>query len=344
MVQYNLVERKPSVSSNAQSQPTLGVIEALSAGLDAVLRHPWLLLIPVVMDLFLWVGPRLQAPGLYGYVEPTLRQMSTSTTSSETRYAAQELGKMIQHFFTQYNLFAWLSVALVGVPVINGGIEATLKLVTGSGPLVWQVNDAGSYLFMFALFTTAGLFIAALFWTMLAGDVQRERVQAARLFQHSFEMWKQLLLLMVVVVSLALMSIFPLSMVMVTLSFFSVGLASFVPLLAMGVVVWALLMCLFTPHGLALYHMSLSRAISTSILVVRANFAPTAGLLVIGIALTVGLGLLWESLAADSWLRLVAIAGIAIVGTGLIVASLLFYQNRVTILYGSHHWPIPAGS
>jgi hypothetical protein len=322
----------------------LGIIEAFSAGLDTVLRHPWLLLIPVLLDLFLWVGPRLQAPALYRSFEPALRQLTTEMSSSEARLAAQELGKAIERFFTQYNLFAWLSVGLIGVPVINGGSDATLKLVTGSLPIMWQVDSFDGYLLLFVLCSLIGLFISALFWSMLGDYVRGETFQTARWLRQSFEIWKKLLLLMITVVGLALLSIFPLSMVMLTLSAFSAGLASLVPLLAMGMAAWIILVCMFTPHGLALYHMTLSRAVSTSTMIVRANFTPTVGLAVIAIAISFGTGLIWEALAADSWLRLVAIAGNAIIGTGLITASLLFYQNRVTILFESHHWPLPASS
>jgi hypothetical protein len=276
-------------------------------------------------------------------VEPALRQMTLDMTSSETRLAAQELGKAVERFFTHYNLFAWLSAGLIGVPVVNGGIDATLKLVTGSPPIMWQVGSLGGYLLMYALLTMIGLFLSALFWTMLGGYVRGEAMQTARWLRQSFELWKKLLLLMIVIISLILLSVFPLSMVMFTLSVFSVGLASLVPLLAVGVFAWIILVCVFTPHGLVLHHMSLSRAVNTSILIVRANFAPVAGLVVIAMAISVGTGLIWEGLAADSWLRLIAIAGSAIVGTGLIVASLLFYQNRVVILFESHHWPLPAG-
>jgi len=292
----------------------------------------------------LWVGPRMQAPALYRSFEPTLRQMTTAMTSSEARFAAQELGKAVERFFTQYNLFAWLSAGLIGVPVVNGGIDATLKLVTGSLPNLWQVDSLDGYLLVFALFTIVGLFISALFWTMLGDYARGEPRQAARWLRRSFQLWKQLLLLMIVVVGLALISIFPLSMVMFTLSAFSAGLASLVPLLVVAVAAWIILVCMFTPHGLVLYHMTLSRAVSTSIMIVRANFAPTMGLAVIAIAISVGMGLIWEGLAADSWLRLIAMTGNAIIGTGLIVASLLFYQNRVAILFESHRWPLPAGS
>jgi len=343
MVQYNLVERKPEPSSASQTRPVLGIVDALSTGLDAVLRHPWLLLIPVLLDVFLWLGPRMQAPALYRSVEPALRQMTTEMTSSEARYAAQELGKAVEQFFTQFNLFAWLSAGLIGVPVVNGSIDATLKLVTGSPPILWQVGSFNSYLLVLVLFTLIGLFFSALYWTMLGTYVRGEAVQAARWLRQSFEVWKKLILLMMIIVGLVLMSLFPLSMVMFTLSVFGAGLASLIPLLAVAVSAWIILVCIFTPHGLVLQHMSLGRAVNISILIVRANFTPVAGLAVIAIAISIGMGLIWEGLAADAWLRLIAIGGNAIIGTGLIVASLLFYQNRITILFESHHWPLPAG-
>lgn len=286
----------------------------------------------------------MQAPALYRSFEPALRQLTTEMSSSEARFAAQELGKTIERFFTQYNLFAWLSAGLIGVPVVNGGIDATLKLVTGSLPIVWQVDSFDGYLLVFVLFTLIGLLISALFWSMLGDYVRGETFQAARWLRQSFELWKKLLLLMIVVVGLVLLSIFPLSMVMFTLSAFSAGLASLIPLLVMVVAAWIILVCLFTPHGLVMYQMTLGRAVNISTMIVRANFTPTVGLAVIAMAITIGTGLIWEGLAADSWLRLVAIAGNALIGTGLIMASLLFYQNRITILFESHHWPLPASS
>jgi hypothetical protein len=320
----------------------LGVIEALSAGFDAVLRHPWLLLIPVLLDMFLWVGPRLHAPDLYQSFEPTLRQMTGQMTTSEARYAAQELSKAIDQFFTQFNLLAWLSAALIGVPIVNGGIDATLKLVTGSAPLLWEVATFEGYLLVFVIVTAIGMFISALYWALLGDYVRGDKFQAARWLKRSWAVWKKLVVLALVILGLILMAFFPLAMIMFTLSAFSAGLASLVPLLALGVAAWIALVCMFTPHGLVIHHMPLGRAIYTSSQIVRANFAPVAGLVVLAIALSIGMGLIWDGLAADSWLRLVAIAGNAIIATGLIVASLLFYQNRVLILFESHHWPLPA--
>ena len=308
-----------------------------------MLRHPWLLLIPVLLDVILWVDPRLHAPDLYESFAPALRQMTQQMTTSESRYAAQELSKAVELFFTQFNLLAWLSAVLVGVPIVNGGIDATLTLVTGGAPLLWRVSNFEGYLLAFVLASAAGLFISALYWTLLGDYVRGETLQASRWLKRSLTVWKSLLLLAVVVLGVMILGLFPLMMIMFTLSAFSMGLASFVPLLALALAAWIVLVCVFTPHGLVMYHMPLSRAINTSILIVRANFNSVAGLVVLAIALSLGMGLIWEGLAADSWLRFVGIAGNALIGTGVIVASLLFYQNRVVIMFEHHHWPMPAG-
>ena len=342
MVKLHLVERKPALPSTTQQQPTLGVIDAVAAGLDAVLRHPWLLLIPLALDLFLWVGPRVQAPAVYRLFEPTLSKMLTEMPTSDGRLAVQELSKLLNAFFIQYNLFSWLSVGLVGVPVVNAGVDATLKLVTGGLPLMWQIADLDGYVVLMFLFTGIGLFISALFWALLGGYVRGDQFHAGRWLRDSLTVWKRLVLLFFLIVAAVLLAILPMSMLIMTVGALSPGLASLVPALAMTVGLWALFMGIFTPHGIALHRMSVGRAVNTSVLIVRANLPPTAGLVVVIVAISIGMNLIWGELAADSWLRLIAMIGNAIIGTGLIAASLLFYRNRVSVLYESHHWPLPS--
>jgi len=134
----------------------------------------------------------------------------------------------------------------------------------------------------------------------------------------------------------------PVALIMLMISALSPGLASLVPALVVAAGLWVVFMGVFTPHGIALQHMSLGRAVNTSILIVRANFMPTAGLVALMVAISMGMNLIWDGLAADSWLRLVAMIGNAIIAAGLITASLLFYRNRVSVLFESHHWPLPS--
>ena len=40
-----------------------GVIDTISAGYAAINRQPWLLLAPILLDLLLWLGPRVSPAG-----------------------------------------------------------------------------------------------------------------------------------------------------------------------------------------------------------------------------------------------------------------------------------------
>jgi hypothetical protein len=268
--------------------------------------------------------------------------MLTEMPTSDGRLAVQELSKLLSAFFTQYNLFSWLSVGLVGVPVVNAGLDATLKLVTGSAPLLWQIADLDVYVVYLLLFTGMGLFISALFWALLSGHVRGDQFQTVRWLKDSLKVWKRLVLLFLLLVAAAFLAILPMSMLIMTVGALSPALASLVPALLMTVALWVVFMGFFTPHGIALHHMSLGRAVNISVLIVRANFPPTAGLVAVMVAISIGMNVIWGELAADSWLRLGAMVGNAIIGTGLIVASLLFYRNRVSVLFASHHWPLPS--
>jgi len=56
------------------------------------------------------------------------------------------------------------------------------------------------------------------------------------------------------------------------------------------------------------------------------------GLIGLSLAIYLGIGLIWDNFPIDSWLWLVAIAGHALVATGLFLASFVYYQNRSSIL------------
>jgi hypothetical protein len=55
------------LAARRQAQPT-GVIETLSAGYSAVNHHLWILLLPILLDVFLWFGPHVSYSPLVGPV------------------------------------------------------------------------------------------------------------------------------------------------------------------------------------------------------------------------------------------------------------------------------------
>jgi hypothetical protein len=267
--------------------------------------------------------------------------MVSDATATDTRFAVLELGKALENFFTQFNLFSWLNTGWLGVPVVNGGLDATAPLVTGSAPLNIPVASFDVYFLVTIVTVVLGLLLCGLFWSMLASAIRGEQALPARWMRAGYHMWFQLLLLGLMLLGLFLMSIVPLSMTMMVVGAFSMALASLIPAFFLVAVLWLFFYGAFTLHGLALYALPLGRALRLSILVVRLNFLPTLTLLIIVLAIHLGMGLIWDSIPANSWLRLIGILGHAATSTGVFLASLLFYQNRALILFERFHWPLP---
>ena len=65
-----------------------------------------------------------------------------------------------------------------------------------------------------------------------------------------------------------------------------------------------------------------------SILLMRTQFPPTMGLVILAVAIYIGMGYVWNIPASDSWLRVAGILGNAFTATGVLAATALYYMNR----------------
>ena len=331
MVKLVFVERKPINPKTTQERPVVGVIEALTVGFDRVRRQPWLMIIPLVLDLFLWIGPRLEAQPLYAQVEPDLKSISANL-DTDGKLAVQDVSDLLKDFLSHYNLFSWLSVGVVGVPAVNTTIDATAPLVTGTAPVNLPVSDVGAYLGVAISLSAVGLLLGGLFWALLTLPQRAEPFNLSVWLINGLAVGRQLLVLAVVTAISGLVLMFPLSIVMALIGTISLGLASFLPALLITGIVWVIFYLAFTVHGLALYRLPLTRAVRISALIARVYFVSTLGLATLSIVIYVGLGVVWELFTPDSWLRLIAMAGNAFITASLASASLIYYQNRSTIL------------
>ena len=333
MVQLAIVNKIPVTRQIVSDRPTIGIIESISTGFDAVLHQPWLMAIPLLLDLFLWLGPQIQAGPLYAKIAPSIPALSTPVDADpDVQLAMQQTGQMVKDFFTKFNLFSCLSAGPFGVPSLGAEAEPAAKNVLGMVPQAWQVGDPGTYLFLVIGLGVAGLFVAGLFWAMARQRILGGAFDLPNLFRSGLLLWINLVLFMTGLIGAALALMVPLALVMTLLSDFSVELASLAPAVALSLLMWALFYVAFTIHGVALYRLPLRKSARLSMLLGRVYFAPTMGLIGLSLAIYLGIGLIWDSFPIDSWLWLVAIAGHALVATGLFLASFVYYQNRSSIL------------
>ena len=98
---------------NLQKSETLppppGVIGSLRAGFDVVSSHVWLILLPIVLDVFLWLGPRLSVGNLYSsFVSSSLELMKARPFVAQDIQTFTESTATVTDFLKLFNWLSWV--------------------------------------------------------------------------------------------------------------------------------------------------------------------------------------------------------------------------------------------
>ena len=96
-----------NVKSKEEASAPKGVIGCLAAGFEILGRNLGLLVIPVLLDLFLWLGPRLSvAPLVRGFVTVLKAQPALDP---EMALQIEQAMQLLEQFGEQFNLLSLLS-------------------------------------------------------------------------------------------------------------------------------------------------------------------------------------------------------------------------------------------
>lgn len=307
----------------------MGVIDSISEGLALIRRRPAIMLVPIVLDLLIWVAPQFSLEPLTDNLAENivLPQAMTGPQAYDSIEAARQL---LQSFGQDSNLLTLLGNGLVGVPsFLSGGLPDGGTYLGGQVSLSNPLLVLGLTLLFFLL----GLGLAAIYLTLIGQAVKGEAITAQSVSKRALRTGKRLLgLVLLLFAFLAAIGV-PVVIMVSLLSLLSPGLASMILSLTMLLVLWgslwAVLYLFFVVDAMVLQDVGAQRAILNSVIVVRTNFWPALALVVLLNLLTVGLSIMWHWLAgAVPAGMLLAIAGNAFVGSGLIAASFVFYRDR----------------
>jgi hypothetical protein len=306
----------------------LGVIDCLSAGYRYLGWRFELILIPVVLDLLLWLGPRFNvAPLLNQLAQAYLELADAEGAPPEAGQMVTQLADNVRQLGEGSNLLSGLvSGALLHVPSLPqvgpDWLPRTSFDIAGLGV-------AGAWWLVFSLL---GLLIGVVYLTLLArrlpigGAAVTRGGQAVKgVFRH----WLQVIGF-VVVVALALLIVYlPVSFVAGLLTLASPAVGSTVAAVAVVLTLVIFFYLYFVTAALIMDNVALNVAIVRSIRLVRENFWSTFGLVVLSTLIGTGIALLLLQLAnVGLWAALVAIVVNAYIGTGLTMALLVFYRSR----------------
>lgn len=299
----------------------------LAAGFELTTRNLWLLVLPVLLDAFLWLGPRLSFGPL---VQQLLAQLPVDTALMDPR-------PMLDLISTRTNMFTYLSVTGVGVPALMTGLTPERTPTT---PLLVDIDSWGTWLLLIVGLTVVGLLLAAVYYTLIATAVVRDERQpldrnaatAGAVLQWIGRTWLRFTVLALLFIALFLLIMMPIALIGAFVALLSQLLATLVLLAAPVILVWVLVFLSYSPQGMVLSRRPFFRTLADSVRLFQTNLMPALSLLLVVVLVRQLLS--WLLLSADdgSWLTLVSILGHAFVSTALIAAMIIFYRDRYRLL------------
>ena len=321
-------------ASESQEEPRrpLGTIACVTTGFEVAARHPALIGLPLLLDLFLWLGPRLSiAPVLERLRGAFNAWMVAELMTAEVADAYVLMGRLLEELGKNFNLFSLLQPApLLGVPLL---MPVRMSAVS---PLGNQVAlEVRSFLLLPAIavvMMVVGLGLAAIYLTVVAREVIAETEAALPGPSSVLGLWGQLLKLGLLLFAILFSFAMVFSVFASLLGLISVTLAGLAMSLASSVVLFIGLHLLFTVPGIVQLRRGVLRAMQESLLLTRGDFLNVLLLLALIFVISQGLSVVWTLPDPGSWATFVGLAGHAFVSTALTAALLVFYQERLQYL------------
>lgn len=260
----------------SEAIPRTGIFDALSTGLTEAARRPWLWIVPIVVDLALWLAPRLSISALTAQLMDGWRALLPLVYTPDQMAGAQEGIELVQASVAELagsvNLGSMLTAGWVTPPsalattqasrylMISDAVLAPVGLSTEIQPLAhsaWQTGslEIGSVFGVMAvvvLLWLAGQAVTAFYFRMIATSLQgrpaakladgAERQPAGSNMTGVTQGWLRLAGAFIVLSFIASFGAFMLRLPLVLVTALAVfsggGAASFLFVLGGGITLW----------------------------------------------------------------------------------------------------------
>lgn len=329
MVQYNVVmedRRKDRTSPK-------GVIGCLSTGFELLSRNLGLIILPVLLDLLLWWGPRISiAPLLRGW--GNIIEAQSSATSDMTLQVDQVV-EILELIGEQFNLLSLLGgLPLLQVPSLlvqraPGGISPLGK------PVVFSIANFLALAPWWTGLILFGLLMGAWYLNGLAQRVYSipspavEKIKETANVDDEMERLLRAFMFGVVLLMGVTVVIFLWLLLVAFAALIAQLLGTLVWVVGGGLIGYAVLHLMFVPPSLLLGGRSLLRAMWESIVLTHSQLSSVLGLVLLAVVIYEGLGFAWSLPSGDSWALLIGIVGNAAIATGLTVGVFVFYREQM---------------
>ena len=315
------------VSPRENLPPPPGIIYSIKAGFDMIATHITAILLPLFLNLFLWLGPRLRMDALFNSVKADV--VTIWSAGGISAADIQRAMKLYETAVPNINLFWIFRTFPIGISSLYLPQE-TSQTPLGN-PTVWQVSAIGLLGWMFLLtflgWVGGGLYFRGVAWLALA-DRESQPPSVLRAIV-------QTILISIVWGFLSVFIGVPTFVILAVILQFNSFIANLFVLILGLASMWVIVPLFFWPHGIFIKRQNVFASILSSLQMMR--FAlPTSSLFVLTMfLLSFGLNFLWTIPHEDSWMMLVGILGHSFIATALLASSFVYYRDMTAWLQGA---------
>jgi len=295
------------------------ILQALLAGFNTIANKPYLILFPILLDLFLWFGPSWHVDRFF---VPLIQNLPNFPGISAAGNAAiAETQKIWQEIVSNYDLAHSLRTLPIGIPSLMSSKPSFLNPL--GHPITFSLESNIQVFGLWFVFILIGYLLGSLYLNQISKQViHLSEKNSVSTFIKAFIqiiLMPFILLIIFFIVSIPILFLFTL------LTMISQGINQFLMYSIVILLLWILMPLIFTPHAIFLFKQNLISAIMTSISVVKTSMGKTAWFILLSLLLIQGLNILWTSPDVDNWFLLIGILGHAFIVSAVIAASFHYF-------------------
>jgi len=296
------------------------IIQALLSGFNTIANKPYLILLPILLDLFLWFGPAWRVDE---YFAPLINGITKLPNIDNIGYAEilESYQDYWQQIITDFNLASSLRTLPIGVPSLMVSKPSFLNPI--GNPLIFSLKSNLQVLGVSILFLLIGYLLGSIYYRLISGQVIKS-TQDNDIKSH-LKVFSQIILMPFLLLIIILLISIPLLLIFTLITLISPSIGQFVLIIASVFIIWVVMPLIFTPHCIFLYQQNLISAMMTSISVVKTSMGQTSLFLILSIVLMEGMDYLWRSPSVDNWFLFVGILGHAFIVTAVIASSFHYF-------------------
>ena len=305
-------------ATNVTRPPSL--VDTVAAGFRTLNQALPALIVPIILDVWYWVGPRISIHPLVDWLraafDPEAWQLIRSRIDpallTERLFDLKFTGRL------EGQVPFWQRVHTLE-PNITPQLFA---------PATWHVGSWLTLLGAIVVINIVLTLLTALYLLPLA-DIVRGTTAPRSWLQRVARAWVSQLGVLGIVLSLLIVIGIPLLTVAGVSSAVSPLLGNVITVFAIAVILWIFFTASFAYDAIVLSGAGPIGAVLASLLVIRTSFWGAAGLHLLSFFILAGLNVIWQNLTGSVPGLILAILSSAYIGAGLTAAHLVFYRDRL---------------